>query len=307
MTVVERVGGTREGEREREKKKKRKRAKREKEKKRGSPVAVFFPLSSSPPPSSLLFRPLPSPLRHCRAHAAAAPRRRPPSCQASHHKQYPPGTTTVYSYFESRGGRFQETVFFGLQYLIKVRAGEQGRARAGEQGQAGAVGRTTRREREARAAATDRRPRQSSENRRRPFCRRTAVAAVSKPPPADKGAGRREAAKRERERGREGQGRAGEKEKDERFHFFFFLFVGPLSLLLLSTLLRPVRSCPLHCTAAAAVGHMGHMRQPPHGLGELALFFAAADRSIHAPIGDRGRAAHPPHPYSLAPPVRSAG
>src|SRR3990167_2529206 len=37
----------------------------------------------------------------------------------SHWKQYPPGTETVYSYFESRGGEFPNTVFFGLQYLIK--------------------------------------------------------------------------------------------------------------------------------------------------------------------------------------------
>ena len=33
--------------------------------------------------------------------------------------QYPPNTTTVYSYFESRGGKFPETVFFGLQYILK--------------------------------------------------------------------------------------------------------------------------------------------------------------------------------------------
>jgi len=41
------------------------------------------------------------------------------SYKISHHKQYPPGTTKVYSYFESRGGKFPETVFFGLQYYIK--------------------------------------------------------------------------------------------------------------------------------------------------------------------------------------------
>eukprot|EP00731_Ephydatia_muelleri_P024093 Em0016g364a len=35
------------------------------------------------------------------------------------HRQYPPGTETVYSYFESRGGKFPEVVFFGLQYIIK--------------------------------------------------------------------------------------------------------------------------------------------------------------------------------------------
>ena len=33
--------------------------------------------------------------------------------------QYPPGTTKVYSYFESRGGKFPSTVFFGLQYILK--------------------------------------------------------------------------------------------------------------------------------------------------------------------------------------------
>ena len=39
--------------------------------------------------------------------------------QISHHRQYPVGTTTVYSYFESRGGKFPKTVFFGLQYILK--------------------------------------------------------------------------------------------------------------------------------------------------------------------------------------------
>ena len=33
--------------------------------------------------------------------------------------QYPPGTTGVYSYIESRGGRYDHTVFFGLQAFIK--------------------------------------------------------------------------------------------------------------------------------------------------------------------------------------------
>jgi len=37
----------------------------------------------------------------------------------THHYQYPPNTTVVCSYFESRGGKFPETVFFGLQYIIK--------------------------------------------------------------------------------------------------------------------------------------------------------------------------------------------
>ncbi len=37
----------------------------------------------------------------------------------SHHKLYYPGTTKVYSYLESRGGQFDSTVFFGLQYFLK--------------------------------------------------------------------------------------------------------------------------------------------------------------------------------------------
>ncbi|KAK2168323.1 hypothetical protein LSH36_18g10059 [Paralvinella palmiformis] len=41
------------------------------------------------------------------------------SYKVTHHYQYPPNTTHVYSYFESRGGKFEETVFFGLQYIIK--------------------------------------------------------------------------------------------------------------------------------------------------------------------------------------------
>src|SRR5215470_120890 len=36
----------------------------------------------------------------------------------THWKQYPPGTQRLYSYVESRGGRFPETVFFGLQYIL---------------------------------------------------------------------------------------------------------------------------------------------------------------------------------------------
>ncbi|XP_060577415.1 LOW QUALITY PROTEIN: nicotinamide phosphoribosyltransferase-like [Ruditapes philippinarum] len=41
------------------------------------------------------------------------------SYKVTHHMQYPPNTTNVYSYFESRGGKFEKTVFFGLQYIIK--------------------------------------------------------------------------------------------------------------------------------------------------------------------------------------------
>jgi nicotinamide phosphoribosyltransferase len=41
------------------------------------------------------------------------------SYKASHYKQYPAGTRRVYSYFESRGGRYPLVTFFGLQYYLK--------------------------------------------------------------------------------------------------------------------------------------------------------------------------------------------
>jgi nicotinamide phosphoribosyltransferase len=41
------------------------------------------------------------------------------SYKVSHHKQYPQGARYVYSFFESRGGRFPTTTFFGLQYYLK--------------------------------------------------------------------------------------------------------------------------------------------------------------------------------------------
>lgn len=41
------------------------------------------------------------------------------SYKISHYKQYPPNTTSVYSYFESRGGKFDDVTFFGLQFLLK--------------------------------------------------------------------------------------------------------------------------------------------------------------------------------------------
>ena len=41
------------------------------------------------------------------------------SYKVSMFKQYPFGTTGVYSYIESRGGKYDETVFFGLQAFIK--------------------------------------------------------------------------------------------------------------------------------------------------------------------------------------------
>lgn len=41
------------------------------------------------------------------------------SYKYSHHKMYPPKTTSMFSYFESRGGKFENIVFFGLQYYLK--------------------------------------------------------------------------------------------------------------------------------------------------------------------------------------------
>ena len=41
------------------------------------------------------------------------------SYKLAHYVQYPPKTQYVYSYFESRGGLFSESCFFGLQYIIK--------------------------------------------------------------------------------------------------------------------------------------------------------------------------------------------
>ena len=42
-----------------------------------------------------------------------------PTCQSCSSPIYPPGTEYVYSYFESRGGKYKEVCFFGLQYFIK--------------------------------------------------------------------------------------------------------------------------------------------------------------------------------------------
>ncbi|WP_345816634.1 nicotinate phosphoribosyltransferase [Paraburkholderia sp. PREW-6R] len=41
------------------------------------------------------------------------------SYKASHFLQYPPEATAMFSYIESRGGRYDRTLFFGLQMLIK--------------------------------------------------------------------------------------------------------------------------------------------------------------------------------------------
>lgn len=42
------------------------------------------------------------------------------SYKASHFLQYAPGTEKCFFYVESRGGKFKETVFFGLQYILKT-------------------------------------------------------------------------------------------------------------------------------------------------------------------------------------------
>lgn len=41
------------------------------------------------------------------------------SYKSSHFLQYPPNTTKLVAYLESRGGVYKETIFFGLQYIIK--------------------------------------------------------------------------------------------------------------------------------------------------------------------------------------------
>lgn len=41
------------------------------------------------------------------------------SYKVSHWRQYPPGTSKVFSFFESRGGVFPTVTFFGLQYVLK--------------------------------------------------------------------------------------------------------------------------------------------------------------------------------------------
>lgn len=41
------------------------------------------------------------------------------SYKASHWVQYPPNTSYMFSYLESRGGKYNRTLFFGLQYILK--------------------------------------------------------------------------------------------------------------------------------------------------------------------------------------------
>ncbi|GHG24902.1 nicotinate phosphoribosyltransferase [Deinococcus indicus] len=40
------------------------------------------------------------------------------SYKSSHYLQYPAGTTRLFSYLESRGGKYPQTRFFGLQYIL---------------------------------------------------------------------------------------------------------------------------------------------------------------------------------------------
>jgi len=42
------------------------------------------------------------------------------SYKASHWLQYPPGTDAAFFYVESRGGRYDRTLFFGLQAILKA-------------------------------------------------------------------------------------------------------------------------------------------------------------------------------------------
>ena len=41
------------------------------------------------------------------------------SYKLTHWWQYPPGTRHIYSYVESRGGMFEETMLALLQYIVK--------------------------------------------------------------------------------------------------------------------------------------------------------------------------------------------
>jgi nicotinamide phosphoribosyltransferase len=47
------------------------------------------------------------------------------SYKVSHHSIYAPGTEVIYSYLESRGGVFDKTMFFGLQYYLNRISGVQ--------------------------------------------------------------------------------------------------------------------------------------------------------------------------------------
>jgi len=60
-------------------------------------------------------------MRRCKRMLKTEPRNlvlQTDSYKFTHWKQYPPGTQHVYSYLESRGGMFPQTLFFGLQYYL---------------------------------------------------------------------------------------------------------------------------------------------------------------------------------------------
>lgn len=46
------------------------------------------------------------------------------SYKLTHWKQYPEGTQKIYSYLEARGGDYEKTLFFGLQYYLKEYLGK---------------------------------------------------------------------------------------------------------------------------------------------------------------------------------------
>jgi nicotinamide phosphoribosyltransferase len=54
------------------------------------------------------------------------------SYKISQYRQYPPGTTKVYSNFLSRGGKWLESVFFGLQYIMDTYLEGEGRVNASD-------------------------------------------------------------------------------------------------------------------------------------------------------------------------------
>ncbi len=43
----------------------------------------------------------------------------------SHHKLYYPGTTKIYSYLESRGGQFDDTVFLACSIFFSITCKEK--------------------------------------------------------------------------------------------------------------------------------------------------------------------------------------
>ena len=58
-------------------------------------------------------------LNHVHAHFPRNPLLDTDSYKVSHWMQYPPETNKIFGYLESRGGPHPETVFFGLQYILR--------------------------------------------------------------------------------------------------------------------------------------------------------------------------------------------